>query len=174
MKIELNRASEDFSEKRLLEEDPDTLNLQAEGAAFKNQVKVELNLTKMQDQLICRGKVETQVTLECSRCLNEYRHSLSPDITFVIDLGGTPDQEKSEEEGYFFADPASTHFEIDELVRETLLLSLPFKPLCSEECRGLCSVCGTDLNQSRCECKKENVDPRWDQLKSLLKNKSQA
>jgi len=174
MKIELNRASEDFSEKRHLEDDSDALNLQAEGAAFQNPVKVELTLTKSQDQLICRGKVEAQVTLECSRCLNQYRHSLSPDIVFVIDIGGTPNQEKSEEDGYFIADPASTHFEIDELVREAVLLSLPLKPLCTEGCLGLCPVCGTDLNQSRCGCKRENVDPRWDQLKSLLKNKSQA
>jgi uncharacterized protein len=174
MKIELNRASEDFSEKRHLEEDPDALNLQAEGAAFKNPVKVELSVTKNHDQLICRGKVEAQVMLECSRCLSEYRHSLSPDIAFVVDLSGCPNQDKSEEEGYFFADPACAHFEIDELVREAVLLSLPLKPLCSEGCLGLCPVCGTDLNRSRCGCKMENPDPRWDQLKSLLKNKSQA
>jgi uncharacterized protein len=168
MKIELNRASEDFSEKHILEEDADTLNLQSEGAAFQNPVKVELSVTKSQDQLICRGKVEAKVKLECSRCLNEYRHNLSPDITFVVDLAGTPDQERSEEEGYFFADPASTHFEIDELVREAMLLSLPIKPLCSEGCLGLCPVCGTDMNQSDCGCKRENVDSRWEKLKDLL------
>lgn len=174
MKIELNRASEDFSEKRILKEDADTLNLQADGAAFQNPVTVELTVTKSQSQLICRGKIEAPVVLECSRCLNEYRQSLSPDIAFVVDLGGTQDQEKSEEEGYFLADPASAHFEIDQLVRETVLLSLPLKPLCSEGCQGLCPVCGTDLNKSRCGCKRENLDPRWDQLKNLLKNKSQA
>jgi uncharacterized protein len=174
MKIELNRASEDFSEKRILKEDADTLNLQADGAAFQNPVKVELTITKNQSQLICRGRIEAPVVLECSRCLKEYPQSLLPDIAFVVDLGGTPNHEKSEEEGYFLADPASAHFVIDELVREAVLLSLPLKPLCSEGCLGLCPVCGTDLNRSRCGCKRETPDPRWDQLKSLLKNESQA
>ena len=90
-------------------------------------------------------------------------------MAFVVDLGGITDQGKSEEEGYFFADSACAHFEIDGLVREAVLLSLPLKPLCSEGCPGLCPICGVDLNKSHCECKRENTDPRWDQLKSLLK-----
>jgi uncharacterized protein len=90
----------------------------------------------------------------------------------VIDLSGNPDGTKSEEEGYFFADPSSAFFEIDDLVREAVILSVPAKPLCSENCKGLCPVCGTDLNRSTCSCAKKDIDPRWDQLKGLLKKKS--
>lgn len=172
MKIELKRTSEDFSETRTLTGDPETLGLEMEGGSFADPVKVELMLTKSQDQLICRGKVKARVRLECSRCLREYPCGLSPDLAFVIDLGENQGGGGSEEEGYFQADPAATHFEIGPLVREAILLSLPLKPLCSEECKGLCPICGTDLNRSRCTCARESVDPRWDQLRSLLKNKS--
>lgn len=172
MKIELKRTSEDFSEKHQLEEGPEVLGLKAEGAAFEDPVKVELTIAKSQDQLICRGQVRTRVRLECSRCLAEYPHGLSSTLDFVIDLSGNPDGTKSEEEGYFFADQSSAFFEIDDLVREAVILSVPFKPLCSENCKGLCPVCGTDLNRSACSCAKKDVDPRWDQLRGFLKKKS--
>ncbi len=172
MKIELRRTSEDFSEKQSLKESPEALRLQAEGASFQDPVTVELTITKSQDQLICRGKTRAGVQLECSRCLKEYQQNLCSDLVFVVDLSGEPKQEASEEDGYFLADPAATDFEIDDLVREAILLSLPFKPLCSEDCKGLCPLCGTDLNRSRCRCVRDGVDPRWDQLRGLLKNKS--
>lgn len=172
MKIELKRTSEDFSQKLNLEERPEVLKLKAEDVTFEKPIKVELSVTKSQDQLICRGKVRTSARMECSRCLAEYEESISSDLDFVIDLAGNLEQVKSEEEGYFFAEPSSAFFEIDDLVREAIILSLPLKPLCSEDCKGLCPICGTDLNKSQCSCVKEKTDPRWDQLKGLLKKKS--
>lgn len=172
MKIELKRTSEDFSQKLHLEESPEVLKLEAEGATFEKPVKVELSVNKSQDQLVCRGKARTSVKLECSRCLNEYDQNISSELDFVIDLAGNLDEMKSEEEGYFVADPSSTFFEIDDLLREAIILSLPLKPLCSEDCKGLCPICGIDLNRSQCGCVKEETDPRWDQLKGLLKKKT--
>ncbi len=171
MKIELNRASEDFSQELELEESPEALQLKAEGATFEKPIKVELTISKSHDQLICRGKVTTSVKLECSRCLGEFDLALSSDLDFVIDLTASSDEIKSEEEGYFVADPSSGFFEIDDLVREAIVLFMPLKPLCSEDCKGLCPFCGTDLNRSGCDCVKERSDPRWDQLKGLLKKK---
>jgi uncharacterized protein len=178
MKIELKRKAEDFSQKLNLEESPEALELEAEGATFEKQIRVELWVNQSQDQVICRGKARTSVKLECSRCLTEYDQKISSDLDFVIDLrenlssGSIGDGMKSEEEGYFVADSSATFFEIDDLVRDALILSLPLKPLCSEDCKGLCPICGTDLNRSQCDCVKEKTDPRWDQLKGLLKKKS--
>ncbi len=172
MKIDLKRTSEDFSQKLNLKESPEVLELEAEGATFEEPVKVELTVSKSQDQLVCRGKARTSVKLECSRCLAEYEESLSSDLDFVIDLAGNLEGTNSEEGGYFVADPALAFFEIDGLVREAIILSLPLKPLCSEDCKGLCPICGTDLNRSQCNCVKEKTDPRWDQLKGLSKKKS--
>jgi uncharacterized protein len=104
--------------------------------------------------------------------LAPYDKGLSSDLDFVIDLSGNSAEVKSEEEDYFFVDSNATFFEIDDLVREAIILSLPLKPLCSEDCKGLCPICGTDLNRSQCSCVKERTDPRWDQLKGLLKRKS--
>jgi uncharacterized protein len=171
MKIELKRTSEDFCQKLYLEETPEVLKLQAEGAAFEKPVKVELTVSKSQDQLICLGEVITPVKLECSRCLSKYEDNLSSDLDFVVSLTGTPEGMDIDEDGYFRADPSSSFFQIDDLVREAIILSVPLKPLCSEDCKGLCPICGTDLNRSHCHCVKKETDPRWDKLKGLLSEK---
>ena len=173
MKIELNRTSEDFSQKLDLEDSPEALELKADGVTFDKPVRVELLVSKNKDQLVCQGKVTVSVRLECSRCLAGYDHTVTSDLNFVVDLaGGSEDVGESGEEGYFVADPSATYFEIDDPVREAVIVSLPLKPLCSEECKGLCPICGIDLNRSQCSCVKEEPDPRWDQLKGLSKKDS--
>jgi len=57
--------------------------------------------------------------------------------------------------------------ELDDLVREELLLALPVNLLCREDCKGLCPVCGIDRNQSDCRCESDAVDSRWQKLKEL-------
>jgi len=52
-------------------------------------------------------------------------------------------------------------------VRESLILAVPMKPLCEDDCQGLCQRCGTNLNRASCECPTEPVDPRWNDLKIL-------
>ncbi len=171
MKIDLKRTPEDFSQKLNLKESAEVLGLKVEDVTFEDPIQVELSVTKSQDQLICRGKVKASAKMECSRCLVKYDQKLSSDLDFVVDLTGNSAEGRSESEGYFLVDPASTFFEIDQLVREAIILCLPLKPLCSEDCKGLCPICGTDLNKSQCGCVEEKTDPRWDQLKGLLKRK---
>ena len=59
--------------------------------------------------------------------------------------------------------------EIDELARENLIASLPYRPLCCEDCRGICPVCGQNLNEKVCKCEtsEPDVDPRWGDLKKF-------
>jgi uncharacterized protein len=57
--------------------------------------------------------------------------------------------------------------DIDELVREQLLLALPTRALCKEECQGLCPVCGANKNSGQCACETREIDPRWSGLKDL-------
>jgi uncharacterized protein len=175
MKIEFKKDSEDWSQTLKLEENPETLGLCAEGASFEEPVKVDLLASKSGDKLICRGKVRTSAKLECSRCLSVYDQPVISNLDFVIDFGESTlpiYRDKSEEDNYFIADPSSGFFQMDNLLREIIILALPLKPLCSEDCKGLCPICGTDLNKSRCSCVKKEIDPRWEKLKGLLDNKS--
>jgi uncharacterized protein len=174
MKIELRRSDEDFSQKIQLKETPEVLKLQANGVEFEKPVKVDLTVSKGKDQLICQGKVTVPVELECSRCLLKFEEEQSADLNFVIDLSGAIEKTDSEEDSFFVADPSSSFFVLDDIVREAIILSLPLKPLCSEECRGLCPICGTDLNRSHCHCVIVKTDTRWDKLKGLLQKEKRS
>ena len=57
-------------------------------------------------------------------------------------------------------------------VRQALMLEVPMKPLCSEECRGLCSSCGVNWNREICDCEKNDADPRWEGLMKLKEGKA--
>ncbi len=121
-------------------------------------------------------------TLECSRCLEPYEFAEKSAIRLRLHprptapgapahrgRGGAEEGEGEPlEEGdldVFFYDEPVLPFE--EIAREQALISLPMKPLCREDCRGLCPVCGKDLNAGDCACVRERVDPRLEILKSL-------
>ena len=61
------------------------------------------------------------------------------------------------------------YIDISKDVREYALLAIPMKNLCKEDCKGLCSHCGKDLNEGECGCTNEKIDPRWIALKNLYK-----
>ncbi len=167
MKIDL-RSLRDEVNYLELEESPSPsggLKLEAEGAEFSCPVKLNLKLLKSGKNYIGKGEIETKISLECSRCLKKFTQILKSEIRFLLKeekdqlVLESDDRENQVQPGSFFR--------LDDLVRESLILALPFKPLCAEDCKGLCPVCGIDLNLSTCKCKKDLIDPRWEKLKDL-------
>ena len=116
------------------------------------------------------GRVSTVLELACGRCLEPF--TLAIDLPF--DLLYLPHTEnKGEGETEIEDDDLETAFYRDEvidlgqLMKEQFYLALPMKPLCRDACRGLCPQCGTNLNESSCECQPAWVDPRLESLRSL-------
>jgi uncharacterized protein len=68
--------------------------------------------------------------------------------------------------------PGQTVIDMADDVRQTVLLAVPLKNVCREDCRGLCPQCGRNLNDGACDCKETRVDGRWDKLKELQNNNS--
>jgi uncharacterized protein len=119
------------------------------------------------------GRLKTTLELVCGRCLEAFSWPVdaSFDLRYQpLAVGGGQEVERQIEE-----DDLSTavyeHDEIDLalLMREQFVLSLPMKPLCRDECKGLCTVCGTNLNRGACGCKRDWEDPRLAPLKALKK-----
>lgn len=100
----------------------------------------------------------------CDRCLAETEKTMN--CEFVHTLALSAENEKSDDiiivTGYTL--------DLFSLVRDDILLELPIKHLCSENCRGLCPQCGQNLNEGNCSCKKEAVDPRMAVLDELLQD----
>lgn len=98
----------------------------------------------------------------CDRCLTEFDRPIefSFEYTLVREL------QDSDMEGYILVE--SDFLDIGELCELDIVLNLPLKFLCKDDCKGLCSVCGVNLNQTDCDCLKQEVDPRLAALKGLL------
>ena len=149
---------------------PDALHI--EGGTFRltSPVSFETDVYKDKDQFHLAGTVRATIELACSRCLEPFEWPV--DATF--DLRYQPRAlNQGEGEREIEEDDLSTAFyendEIDlgHLMREQFYLSLPMKPLCREDCKGLCPTCGTNRNMAPCGCATEWEDPRLAVLKTL-------
>lgn len=109
------------------------------------------------------GKIISKFTLNCDRCLENY--NLKLDIDFEVIYTSEDQVEKDDNLMYF--SPQDIEIDLKPYVRDSILLNIPFKKLCSEKCKGLCAKCGANFNHEQCNCNTEKTDPRWDSLKEL-------
>ena len=133
---------------------------------------VVVRKNRMQFRLV--GGVRTTIELSCGRCLEDFEMPVAESFD-VLYLPHTP--AGSVEERMVEDDDLSTAFyedsviDLGQLMQEQCYLAVPMKPLCREDCRGLCSECGTNLNSGSCECRQTWVDPRLAVLDQLRKDK---
>jgi uncharacterized protein len=133
-------------------------------------VSLAFDIHKDKQQFRLVGSVETTLELPCSRCVEPFVLPVDAefDLRYQPHTANTGDGEREIEE-----DDLTTAFyendviDLGQLMREQFYLSLPMKPLCRLDCRGLCPVCGTNLNRTVCECKRDWDDPRLAALKAL-------
>ena len=129
------------------------------------------------------GRVETQLRLECGRCLEPFEIPVASafELRYVPAIptpASRPDQRHTvhgeDTEREVAEDDLTTAFykdealDLGELMQEQFVLALPMKPLCSEACKGLCPTCGTNLNNATCDCEPAWTDPRLAALQGLL------
>jgi uncharacterized protein len=133
-------------------------------------VALAFDIYKDKEQFRLVGSVKTTLELPCSRCLEAFAWPVDAqfDLRYQPHAMNTGEGEREIEE-----DDLSTAFyeneEIDlgQLMREQFYLSLPMKPLCGADCKGLCPICGTNLNRGTCDCKRTWDDPRFAALGEL-------
>lgn len=118
-------------------------------------VKVKGNISLVNDELIVEIRAEFSAELNCSRCTSDFTKDFDIAFTEALDLN---DNQESIEE----------HLDLTELIRDNILVNMPIKPICSDDCKGLCPVCGTNKNMNDCNCESEQFDPRLSVLSNLL------
>jgi uncharacterized protein len=127
-----------------------------------------------------KGQIDTIVRLPCGRCLKEYETPLKSrfDLTYVRRIPGTQEDEDEEQEEVEIraAEMGLIYFEGEEInlqngIQEQVILAFPIKALCRENCKGLCSSCGNDLNPGDCGCDRQPPDGRFAALKNLKLDK---
>jgi uncharacterized protein len=137
---------------------------------------VALNVAVRKDRTQFRlvGRVKTTIELTCSRCLEGY-HMPVDEAFDVLYLPHTPagqgDDRMVEDDDLSTAFYEDNVIDLGLLMQEQCYLAVPMKPLCQEDCRGLCPECGTNFNTGSCECRATWVDPRLAVLDQLRKDK---
>jgi uncharacterized protein len=116
------------------------------------------------------GRLDTAAVCQCSRCLREYHQPvcITIDDEFAAQSDGAvigPWLEGGEE-GFFIG--SDQILDITEAVRQYSYLSIPMKPTCRNDCAGLCTGCGANLNETACSCGPPRTDPRWDALLKMV------
>lgn len=117
-----------------------------------------------------RGRLSAGLELQCARCLEPVRQEVQRDFELLYRPLGT-DAGRDElsvtdaeaEIGYYQGEGLL----LEDVLREQVLLALPLKIVCRQDCKGLCPQCGKNLNQEQCSCSNEVEDPRWAALKEV-------
>jgi len=142
----------------------------ARGAAH-----VDLRFEKFDRRVLVRGSATAELSNECGRCLQPVTADVPVDFTLTMvpadeyeDEGGAAeDKSHHPVAGSFDAEAAEEDvytgkvIDLDPVLREQVLLALPGYPVCQDGCKGLCTVCGANLNERECGCDRKVPDPRW-------------
>ncbi len=135
-------------------------------------VDAVLDLYGSDDDVFARGTLKGWLDVACARCLGEVRVMLDDNlmVTFLpkerVPEDDPDDVEVTEDDEDLFPYEGE-EVDLEPLLRERVLLSVPFSPLCQEACKGLCVSCGADLNLNPCQCEQTSIDPRLAALKDL-------
>ncbi len=164
------REFDSFPAHVLLEGDPARMTPDYDGLRRVEKVKAELDIQQSGEEYFCQGEVEATVWQECSRCLREFEARIRNKMEFIIcseSLYTARTSRAIDDEDYVFFQGPGVQADLTDIVKQTIILAVGMKPLCSEDCRGLCPNCGVNLNEQSCRCTAERIDPRWEELKKL-------
>jgi uncharacterized protein len=153
---------------------PEELVLEDERVKLIEPAEVSGKVRQQDSRSHVSGHLKAQVEAECDRCLKLVE--LQIDSRFKLEYVTVEDywaQQAVEltEEDLDLSVFDGEAIDIDDLVKEELLLAVPDHVLCGEGCKGICAVCGANKNSVECGCEARDIDPRWAGLKKLVNSK---
>ena len=148
-----------------------------DGDAYRivGPVHLDFDILKDKEKFRLVGTARAELELPCSRCLEAFR--LPVDTPFDLRFLPASELEEGDEREVQDEDLDTSYYrddkiDVNELLREQFYLALPMKPLCRDDCKGLCPQCGTNWNNAACTCTTEWEDPRLAPLKGLVREES--
>jgi uncharacterized protein len=130
-------------------------------------VDVEVSYYRAGTELFFTGEIQAPALASCARCAEEFSTANSRGFRYILvpralhDIGNEPSDDLE------FTVYDGDEIDLTPLVQEQVLLALPTRPLCKEDCRGLCPQCGINLNEHQCDCRTGQLDPRLAVLRTL-------
>jgi uncharacterized protein len=166
LRLDLARLGREVSVQVDAQVSPDDAMWEDLEVSFEGPVEVRLRAsTAGTGEIVVRGTVEAALRQECRRCLKAVSNRLSQEITMVFVPSFMPGAEDDGDARLF--EESAAELDLGESVLEELVLGINLYVVCSPECKGLCPMCGVNLNQDSCDCAEAEDDPRWDALRAL-------
>jgi uncharacterized protein len=149
---------------------PDELNPVDERVKLSAAAEVNGKIRLAGNEVFVNGHVDARAQVECDRCLKPVEVPVNAD--FELEYISGSEYESSAAAELTEAEMSVSVFDgkaidVDEIVKEQILLTVPTRMLCREDCKGICPECGTDRNTGECSCVTSDIDPRWAALKKL-------
>ena len=141
--------------------DFDFPKIQIQSDLFLRDLKGVVAITRTPQGLLVHVKMKAKITAECVRCLNDFDQPLDVDFSELYAFN----RKSVTESGLIL--PEDAKIDLTPLLREFMLLEVPIKPICRPDCKGLCPVCGENLNENICNHPPTTGDSRFDVLKAL-------
>ena len=139
-------------------------------AGGDSMVEGKVTLVRTDRGILTEATLHTEVKVTCSRCLSLFDYPLTLSIEEeyfpITDVVSGTSLSLPEEPGCFTIDEHHV-LDLTEAIRQYALLAIPMKPLCGQDCAGLCPICGHNLNQGPCDCLPQQADPRRSKLNKL-------
>jgi len=146
------------------------LPLDDTGVLLVGPAEVSCRVRRDGQDVVLQGQLTTQLEAECGRCLRPVELPIVTEFNekFVRTVSwAAEEQHELQAEDLNISVFDGEGIELDDLVREELLLAVPVNVLCREDCKGLCPSCGINRNLSDCQCESNEIDFRWQKLKEL-------
>lgn len=138
-------------------------SLSGAGPVFHDDVRFTGTITNVGNVLELKGNVKGSFSVLCARCAKELERDFDIDFTEML-VNSTEDISDRDAVLVF----EGHEVDLDDIIESNILVNLSLKYLCSEDCKGLCPICGADRNVTDCSCGKDEIDPRMAGLKNLL------
>lgn len=148
---------------------PAVLGTELIGVPSGSDVTLDLSLESVQEGIWVSGTVHGTALGECGRCLDEVRQEIAAPVQGLFEYPDSRvEADEDDSEDVFEFDGES--LDLEEVVRDAVVITLPFTPLCAPDCPGLCDQCGARLADDP-DHAHEAIDPRWSALDSLFDEK---
>lgn len=178
MKLRIEDITGDAKSISFAEPQAEINHLLAEGPVHEFSipapVAVDVSYYRAGTELFFEGRLDAHVIATCARCAEQFDASTARPFRFVLaprSIGYEKDSGLRDED-LEFSLYEGEEVDLSPLVREQVMLSLPTRALCRDDCRGLCTHCGANLNRGECGCRIETADPRLAPLRSLKLRRS--
>lgn len=144
--------------------------LQCSDVDYVGAVSVALKLTNAETRILVQGTAKADITTVCARCGEEFLLPLDIEVEEGFIREDSPEADVSGIEAFDILTYKEDRLVLDEMLRQNFLAAIPMKVICRKgACKGICDQCGADLNCGPCDCKEDEIDPRWADLAKLKK-----